>query len=259
MNQSNTNDEAKLRSWPHCFVLLPTDALMPVQALADQISQDHRVDADSTSKWDQEVLTFEADVGRVMLAKGSSPIPNGEASLAASGNAFWENGKDAADQHQSHLVVGLDNVGDRIDTAIGLSKVVRTVLATVDAIGVYWSRGKIANSREFFLQSSTGLSRANLPLHLWMRFQLHRKDDRWQAYTIGMGQFRHQEIYTTECTWPPNKLVGYVYDTAHHIVSNQVILKDRDTVRRSDNDRFEVRFVPNPYRPTETVTQIQLS
>lgn len=241
-----------------CFVLMPSNEPLPVQNLTQRIRENFGAEMEITSKEDHRGLSFATDQGRVMLTGGGYPIPNGEASLAASGNPFWNQGKEVVDSHQSHIVVVVDCVGDGIDAAILSTRVIRAALAASDAIGVYWGKGKIANSKEFFLKASEDVTRESLPLHLWMRFQLHREDDRLWAYTIGMRQFQHQEIHTTACDWQPKDLAGCIYDAAHFIVSNRVILNDRDTVGRSDADRLEVRFVPNRFRPEETVTQIQM-
>ena len=242
-----------------CFVLLPSREEFAINTVAEQIRRDFGVDAEIVTKEQRSAASFQTAAGKAMLTQSDSAIPNDEASHAASGNVFWKDGPQEADKHESYLVVMASCPGDEIDVMIFLTSIVRTVLDATDAIGVYWSKGKIANSKAFFLKSSAKVTRTSLPLHLWVRFQLVRNEDGLKAYTIGMKQFRHQEIHTTRCGWKTNELVGCVYDAAHYIVSNNVILTERDTLGRTEKDKLEIRFVPNPFQPEERVTQIQLT
>lgn len=177
-----------------------------------------------------------------------APIPDGEAERYADGNFLWPYGEIEAGKHQSHLIVTTMGAGDQkpIPAAIALSKLTLVALELFDGLGVYWGNASVSNSREAFEAFCKDVTEDQLPIPVWLRFQLVRAaGDEVGIYTLGMDQFGLMDIEADRSPMDVQELFEFVSNLAAYLIKSGPIIADGNTVGGSAEQRILVRHRPS--------------
>jgi len=227
----------------HCFVLCraaePSDLSQASQVVAQTLGSDYAAEVANnivTVTHGGQVVGF--------LAHVPAPVPNHEAEEHAAGNLLWPNGNAEAAKHRSHVIV--TNMGAEyrspIQSAVAVTRLALAALQLFDGIGVYWGDASVSNSREVFEEFCEGVSEDNLPVPVWLRFQLvPAADNEFGVYTLGMSQFGLMEVEVARSPMEPQELVEFVANIANYLIQNGPVIADGDTVGGSEDERILVR------------------
>lgn len=232
----------------HCFVICRS-AVPEDLSGADEVVRRVFGRGYSAEVGDENIVTVNHGSDAVgFLAHMPAPIPNGEAEANADGNVFWPNGKAAAAQHRSHVIV--TNLGGEertpIQSAIAVTQLALVALELYDGIGVYWGNGSVSNSRDMFESFSENMSEEHVPVPLWLRFQLVRTaNNQIGLYTLGMRQFGLMDIEVDRCQMGPKELCEFVSNIAHYLIQSGPVIADGNTVGGSAEERILVRHRPS--------------
>ena len=207
-----------------------------------------------------DTLSFELDGAAVTLTLIRAPIPWGDLEGPARAAWHWPEAADRLKTHLAHVIVAVLAPGrDRISTMLLLTRVVAAVAATADASGVYWGEGPVVNAPDDFIEEAKRTSREQLPLYLWLAFQLSRNPDgTFTLATSGMRSFGFMELELVALREKPATLVDRAFNFAHYLLDHGPVLKDGDTIGLSAQERFRIRHVPSAGEPSRTVYRIEL-
>jgi hypothetical protein len=123
-------------------------------------------------------------------------------------------------------------------------------LKVFDGIGVYWGNACVANSREVFESFCENISEEDLPVPVWLRFQLLRESEgEIGLYTLGMSQFGLMEIEVDDCQMKPMDLVEFVSNMALYLIRSGPVIADGNTIGNSPDERIRVRHRPSMIDP----------
>ena len=244
----------------HCFVLCraaePDNLSRASQITARVFGRGHSAEVAK-----KNIVTVKRGKNIVgYLAHVPTPIPNHEAEEYADGNPIWPNGKDEAAKHLSHVIV--TNFGGEeqtpIESAISVSCLALVALELFDGIGVYWGNARVCNSREVFEDFCEVISDEQLPVPVWLRFQLvHVSDNENGFYTLGMNQFGLMEIEVDRHRMKPEELFDFVSNLANYLIQNGPVIEDGNTVGGSEDERIVVHHRPSMVEPIRRVYKIE--
>lgn len=228
----------------HCFVLCRAADVGDLSH-ADEIVARVFGDGYSAEFAKENIVTVSRGKSTVgFLAHIPAPIPNHEADENADGNLLWPDGRDEAGKHRSHVIVTNLSEEDQtpIQSAIEVSRLALVALELFDGIGVYWGNAHVCNSRNVFEGFCENISEENLPVPVWLRFQLVRASkDEIGLYTLGMNQFDLMEIEVDRCKMNVQDLFEFVSNIAHYLIQSGPVIADGNTVGGSENERVLVR------------------
>jgi len=228
----------------HCFVLCrraePGDLSHAGQVAAEVFGRGY-----SAEVAEQNIITVTHGDDTVgFLAHMPAPIPKGEAEENADRNFLWPNGRDEASKHRSHVIVTNIGAGDQtpIQSAIAVSRLALVALKLFDGIGVYWGNASVCNSRKVFEAFCENMSEENVPVPVWLRFQVVRAvNNEIGLYTLGMRQFGLMDIEVDRCRKNPQELFEFVSNIAHYLIQSGPVIADGNTVGGSEKERILVR------------------
>ena len=240
-----------------CMILRSTIEPPDFEALADLVKKEF---GDTTSVSDN-ICSFESDACNVFWTFLPAPVPDNEATQAAQANLYFPDGENLVSAHKSHIIVvaSYGEWGSPLDAITQTTRATHLFLKSdPESIGVYWGNGSITNSAEFFDSAATDMTDENLPLMLWIRFQLDRLEEKVRLYTVGMNQFGCKELETRPSNWDPAHLMGFAYNIANYLLLSGAELGDGDTIGGSPEERIKVVHSSSSYFPDRDVYQIQL-
>lgn len=194
-----------------------------------------------------------------LLAHMPAPIPNGEAEEYADRNFLWPDGRTEVAGHRSHVVVTTLNMEtiSPVQSAMIVSRLALVALRLFDGIGVYWGGASVCNSRSVFESFCEDMTEEDLPVILWLRYQVVRAtDDSIGVYTLGMQQFGLMDIEVDRCTMNVRDLFEFVSNYALYLIQSGPVISDGDTVGGNDGERVLVRHRPSMIEKTKTVYKI---
>jgi hypothetical protein len=176
---------------------------------------------------------------------GLLPTPIASAELAdATGAAwYWPEAAETLRGHRAQAVVSATSAGgDCIDLMLTLTRVVAAVAATAQALGVYVGGAALVHKVDDFVSEAGPATREQLPLYLWLRFQLSEAEDgSLTLYTFGLSQFELMELEFAPSRLDPQTLMDRAFNISHYLLDHGAVLSDGHTIGTSADERFRVR------------------
>ncbi len=207
---------------------------------------------------DTLVFQFEGETAAVSLL--AEPMPPKEIQGAVAAAWYWPTAAETLARCGAQILVGvLPDSGDRVESALRLTKL---AAATADASrgeAVYWPAAGLAHSPADFAAYARQMSRQDLPLYLWIDFHVHGEADGTSAlYTSGLTAFQSPEIEVYGSRREPQRLVARVYDIVHYLLLKGAVLHDGDTIGRSGEEKIEIHLGPSRRDLAVRVVQLGL-
>lgn len=182
-----------------------------------------RTDAMATFQWGEATIAY------TLVDK---PIPATQLAGPAARAWYWPEATAALANHQAHLIVALvDESRDRIAKCMKLTRFVAALLPESRAVGLQWGGSRSVHEPAAFCQVAESLSRDDMPLHLWLEFQIETNDaGGLRLYTTGMAPFGKREIEIPHFAGSPQDLMNHAYNLAHYVLEKNAVLKDGEVV-----------------------------
>ena len=209
------------------------------QQFRDDFRDEWGIDLAPEEAGDDETLT--ATVNGTVLAASLMPfpVPNGEAAQFAENNSAWEEAVGTAQSHQAHILVVACGTADAIETGKLFVKAVASWLRQPDATAVYTNMYVFQPSAYREVASWMRHADGPLPVLDWVWFGVCRTESLQGVYTCGMRQFgkEEMEVYADA---PPDELCDLLLDVAAFVLSDNVTLRDGETIGYSKQQRLPV-------------------
>ena len=247
-------------STPWLSLIALSDPLLPSpEAVAAQLA-DRFPDASPlkvTSQSDGGVtFSFGEATGNYTLVDQAIPWTNLEGPCATAW--YWPKAADAMRSHTAHLFLTLlDESKDPIDRATHLTQLTTAIAATTPSVGLVWGPSSQVHKTIDFAMVATDMTRADLPLHLWIDFRVaQRNEGGFSLFTTGLEPLGHREFEVHQFAGEPQALAGAVYNVAHYILDKGPILKDGEAVGLPDGSQVNVSFEPSIVSPDQEVIRL---
>lgn len=198
---------------------------------------------------------------RLRIVGVPEPVPEAVTEGPLRGAWYWPEGAAAFERAGAHLVVAVKGPesGKPTMRALFLTRVVSMLSRAFDALGVFWAGAPSVHSPEAFQASSDGMSPSELPLRLWVDFQVIRNDDDTHSLrTSGMESFGHYELEVHGSPKDQNEVASWAYNVAHYILAEGGEVEDGHAVGRNASEWIRVHHIPSVWNENRTVYYLDL-
>jgi hypothetical protein len=194
---------------------------------------------------DSLVFQFEDETAAVSLL--AEPMPPGEIQRAAAAAWYWPTAAEKLARCGAQILVGVvPDAGDRVESALRLTKLAAAVADAAHAEAVSWAAAGLVHAPDALAAYARQMSRQDLPLYLWIDFHLHAEaDGSCSLYTTGLAAFQSPEIEVYGSRREPQSLVARVYDIVHYLLLKGTVLHEGDTIGRSGEEKIEIHLGPS--------------
>ena len=206
--------------------------------------------ADFEKDWGFELSTESNDDAIVAKVGGMTlcvaimpaPVPHQEAEHNAAANYLWKGAVDAAKNHQAHLLISV--IGREMGT-LGkgklFTKAVSSCLKQQNATAVY-TDGAVFEPT-FYIDFAEEMKEDPdaLPIFDWVWFGIYHTEKLSGIYTYGMKKFGKEEI-EVYADADLNDIRGFLYDMVYYILSEDVTLKDGETIGFSEEQKLDITY-----------------
>lgn len=172
-------------------------------------------------------MVFDIEKNTIAFSFIPAPVPNGEAEENASHNYLWADGVEKTSEHKAQIITAV--MGEDPYKASELfNKIVSSGLKLPNAIGIY--KYPTVISSEEYIEIADYLKENELPLANMIYIGLYNTDDGMCGYTEGLTFFDKKEIEVLNTSLEPFDLYNFIYDVAYYVLSNNIELKDGETI-----------------------------
>jgi hypothetical protein len=208
----------------------------------------------------ESVTTVSIPGGAAGMVHMPMPIPAGDIEGPVAVAWHWPGAAEAVAGHRSHVIVHVaSSTLDLIEVRLLLTKLVASILAVTDGVGVYLGEAMLVRSAADFREDAANASRENLPLLSWIGFNLVNEETALSAYTTGLTGFGLHELEVSRSTLAAPELLGTLADLTNYQLTSGKVLRDGDTFGATELDRKRVRYRPSRFIPDLTVASLELS
>jgi hypothetical protein len=250
------------------FVLLPKEQLPPAEAVTraferfaspGQSLRVRQVSGGSSAGTQMLEFVFSPG-GQGVIALMPSAVPNREAEEAARFSLSALGGRWTPPAHRAHLVVTC-NDADSASASASLTRftaVVAAVTQAADAVGVYWGGAPATHDSEFVVSVAEEKDVRSL-LMLWTGVSVAREGDgRLSLVSLGMRQLGLPDLWLIA---PPSSEGGALacfFDLLGFASARGAAPAEGETVGRTAEERWPVRYVKSPVDPQAQVWRIEM-
>jgi uncharacterized protein DUF4261 len=176
------------------------------------------------------------------------PVPNGEAeanvrfSVSALGTG-WK-----LPAHKAHLMVSLQetDLPSAVEALSRFTSLLAAVAKASGAVGIYWGNAAATHDPKFFL--STAESQGIVPrIALWTGVSVAtERDGRRSLLSLGMQQLNLPDLLLVVPNSARDTALETFFDLLSYVAESGKPLPEGDTVGRTADERWPVRYVPSP-------------
>lgn len=242
------------------MVLLRDRQPLDGQAVFDYL-RTHWADLPSITDVETKEMATAGVIPGGVLGLGQMPMPVPRGDLEGPAAAAWHWPTAAADvgAHESHVIVFASSTKlDQVDVRLLHSKLVASVAALTNALGVYVGNALLVRAAADYVAEARAASREALPTMLWIGFNPVSDGDGFSAYTTGLTAFGLPELEVRGSMRPPAEVFGTMADAATYELQTGRVLRDGDTFGHSVTERVPVRHTRSAFLPDTTVARLEL-
>lgn len=219
------------------FVLYK-DANMDWLRFRKYLEDDWGIFTDETDVKDN-VMVFTYKDMRVACSLMPNPVPDGEAETYAKHNVMWKDAADEVKKHNAHVMLAVMNKFDAMEQAQLFAKVACSLLKLDNAIGIY--KHPTVYQKQFYVDFAEGMKNGDLPVPILIFLGVYLTgESKLCAFTQGMRFFGKEEIEVVDSLKQPQELIGFMYSIAEYVLSEDVELKDGETIGFTEEQKLPI-------------------
>ena len=163
-------------------------------------------------------------------------VPDGEFDSLFPVSLYWGNAEEETATHQSHVIVFLSSeTGTAIERYSLFTKVIESILAETNSLGVYQGNQTLLISREIYHEMAQGLLTGDLPLLLWIFIGIAKSPKGNTLYTFGLSGFGKLEMEIVESQQDMDNLFDFLVNICNYVISNDVTFKKGETIGSTED------------------------
>lgn len=229
------------------FILL-RDKNCCFSKIIENLKKDWKIEA--TNKVEENSLIFYLDETMIAFSFIPVPVPNGEAEENASHNYLWSNGVEETAKHQAQIILAVFGK-DSLEVSRLFIKAAASALKLDNAIGIYKYPTVIPS--DDYIEVAQYMKENELPLADMIYIGLYNSENGVCGYTMGLDFFDKKEIEVLNTSLDPFDLYNFIYDIAHYVISNNIELKDGETIGFSAEQKLPITVSKGVSLEGETV------
>lgn len=190
---------------------------------------------------DEQSGILEVDGQNIILATIPAQIPWGDIEGTAQYAYNWETATTDLREHNSHLIVtafGGANAGNL--RAAALTKVIASILATSNAVGVYKGAHSLLIPNMDYQAAAESLKEDTFPVSLWIYLGVRTSGDKTSLYTYGMKEFGKKEMEIINSHQNIEHLYEYLLNICHYVLVGDITLKHGETLGPNAEEKIKI-------------------
>jgi uncharacterized protein DUF4261 len=197
--------------------------------------------------------------GAAALMHVSAPIAHEHVRVPATLAWHWPTAAADIERHQSHVIVHTSSgTLDALDIHLLHSKLVASLAAVTNAVGVYIAEALLVRSAKAYIDEARDGSRSAAPVMLWVGFNPVRADGGVSAYSTGLAVFGLPELEVRRAMRSERLVIGMMADAASYQLQTGRILRDGETFGYTNLQQISVRHARSEFLPDTTVVLLGL-
>ena len=205
----------------------------------------------------ENTIVFVSDDIHFGITEMPIAIPNEDLDFPIKTAWHWESAKDDIEAHTSHLIVFASGENDKRELSKKLTMLTSSLLELTDSLGVYWGSSSQVIQNELFIDYSIFLKDDNYPIPIWVKFTGYQNEDgTYYLYTIGLKEYGHREFEIGKYKSDMSEGIFFLMDFAEYVLINGPVIKNGDTVGRSEAEKIKAVYKKSSLKPDEDVISI---
>lgn len=181
------------------------------------------------------------DGHNIIIAGMPVPVPKGDIDSTAAFAYNWPTASADLENHTGHAIVTLmSNEGSAFERFTLFSKVLYSLLATSNAVGIYHGTQSLLISRDQYLAYTEELKANQVALMLWVYIGYQHKDDANSIYTYGLKSFNKKEIEIINSALSMDELFNFITNIAAYVIGSDVTLKNGETLGYTADQKIKI-------------------
>lgn len=188
---------------------------------------------------DTAILTVDGSM--IAIAYMPAAIPNEDIQATAKYTYSWPTVMDDLEGMTGHVIVSV-MVSDKstYERYTLLSKILYSILATSNAVGVYQGGQTLLINREEYLSYYDMLKEGDTPLTLWVYIGIQMKDDGTNLYTYGMEEFGFRELEIIKTKMDTEDAFSFLCNVCCYVLENNVVFNDGETFGYTAEQKIKI-------------------
>jgi len=153
----------------------------------------------------------------------------------------WKTAEKDLENHDSHTIVTLLSINkSQVERFSILTKVLTSILATSNAIGVYQGSQSLLIPREQYLDSAEALKKGKTPVNLWVYIGLRKTDMGNNAYSYGLTAFDKLEMEFVNCKLEFEEMYDFLSNICAYVINSNVTFKSGETLGYTEEQKIKI-------------------
>ena len=212
-----------------------------------------------TSAPEKKTCTFSVAGHIVAMSLMPCRLPEGEIDSLFPVSLYWDNAEIETAAHQSHVIVFVNSeAGATMERYSLFTKVIESILAETNSLGVYQGHQTLLISRENYLEMAQALLTDGLPLFLWVFIGRGQSPKGNFLYTCGLSGFGKKEMEIIDSKKDAGELYDFLANICLYVVSSDVTLQEGETLGYTKNADAKISISQGVFLEGDTIKiQIQ--
>ncbi|MBY9006405.1 MAG: DUF4261 domain-containing protein [Candidatus Lokiarchaeota archaeon] len=240
--------ESTLHQRTYAMIMYDNPFKLSKKSLKKVIKKDWP-ELEKLTEFKEEKLYFRFNIGdyKLFIQNIDKPILWKDLDHACETTYYWENPIKEVKNHTKHLLVFVESEKKRsVETYIILTKIIRSIINLINAIGVYWRLSLQVFPTLQFTQFSDIIKEGQLPVPIWIKVSGGEIDNNVSNfYTTGMAYFYQEEIEIIKTTKKFSYVLPFLLDLTDTLIKQGSYIKDGDNIEGNDGEQINVRFLPS--------------
>lgn len=190
---------------------------------------------------DNNAATFTIKGEMVALAAMNVQIPWVEIQGTAQYAYNWITAEKDLENHNSHnIVTVISSYNSDIERFKIFTKVLSSILATTNCIGVYQGTQSLLIPKEQYLDSADALKQNKIPFDLWIYIGLRKTDSGNNAYTYGLTSFDKLEMEFINCKLELQEMYEFLGNICAYVINSNVKFKNGETLGYTVDQKIKI-------------------
>jgi len=190
---------------------------------------------------DNGTVTFSIQGETVALATIPNQIPFEDIQGAAQYAYNWPTAEKDLENHNSHIIVTIiSSKNTTLEKFIILTKVLSSIVATTNCIGVYQGSQSLLIPRDQYLDSSESLKLNQIPIDLWIYIGLRKGKTGNTAYTYGLTAFDKLEMEFINAKLDLEEMFSFLSNICAYVINSNVIFKSGQTLGYTADQKIKI-------------------
>ncbi|WP_443939772.1 DUF4261 domain-containing protein [Pedobacter sp. MW01-1-1] len=186
-------------------------------------------------------FSFSMQNETVALAAVPAQIPFEDIQATAKYAYNWTTAEKDLENHNSHSIVSvISNNSTELERFTILTKVLASIVATTNCIGVYDGLQSLLIPREQYLDSAEVLKSNQIPLDLWIYIGLRKGQNGNSAYSYGLTAFGKLEIEFINSKLDLEEIHSFLSNICTYVINSNITFKNGETLSYTEEEKFTI-------------------